>query len=325
MNRPRCAIGVDLGGTKVDIGLIEEYGKITHRIQSPTEVEAGPEGVIAQIVSGIRQLQNQSGLVPEGIGIGVAGQIESGTGNVFFSPNLKWVNVPLASSIRAQLNGIETLVTNDVRAATLGEWLYGNGKGCQDLICLYVGTGIGGGIVTGGRLITGVSNSAGELGHVPIQREGLACTCGGYGCLEAYAGGWAIARRAREAIQASPQDGEFILKLAEGNLQSVTAKIVSEAAKQEDLLAERLMNETAEALATGITGFINAFNPQKIIMGGGVIHGFLPLVDLIKERVEGRALKVACSVLTIEPACIINQGSLLGAAAQIFQSRDIKL
>jgi glucokinase len=141
----------------------------------------------------------RQGASPPVGGSGSAGQIDPEHGMVRFAPNLGWHNVPFQSDLAGAL-GLPVVVTNDVRAATWGEWLHGAGKGCNDLVCLFIGTGIGGGVVSGGKMLSGCSNTAGEVGHMIINLHGPPCSCGSRGCFEALAGGWAIARQAREAV-----------------------------------------------------------------------------------------------------------------------------
>ena len=200
------AIGVDLGGTKVEVAQVDSAGQVRQRLRRPTDVRDGPAAVEAEIVAAVRELRQAVDAPPIGVGVGVAGQIEAASGAVRFAPNLGWHDVPLQADLQQAL-GLPVAVTNDVRAATWGEWLHGAGQGCDDLVCLFVGTGIGGGVVSGGRMLTGGSNTAGELGHMTIDLHGPPCHCGNRGCLEALAGGWAIARRAQEAIGADRSAG----------------------------------------------------------------------------------------------------------------------
>jgi glucokinase len=210
----KAAIGVDLGGTKVEVAYVDRAGRIRRRLQQPTDVQGGPERIMAQIAGmGHKLRQEEAELIPVGVGVGVAGQITADTGVVRFSPNLNWQEVPLKDNLKAVL-GLPVVVTNDVRAATWGEWLHGAGRAVEDLICLFIGTGIGGGVVSGGRVLSGASNTAGELGHITIDLHGPACTCGNRGCLEALAGGWAMARRARQAMADSEAAGQAFLQAA---------------------------------------------------------------------------------------------------------------
>jgi glucokinase len=307
-------MGVDLGGTKVEVARVHAAGTLIERLRRPTDVKDGVDAVEDEIVAAVRELEERAGSSPAGIGIGVAGQIEQDSGIVRFAPNLEWHDVPLQSDLSRALR-LPVVVANDVRAATWGEWLHGAGQGCDDLICLFIGTGIGGGIVSGGHMLSGCSNTAGELGHIPIDLHGPECHCGNRGCLEAHAGGWAIARRAREAIAGKPEAGARLLEMAGGRPDDVTAQIVAEAAHQGDPLAQKLVDEVAEALIAGATGLVNAFNPCRLILGGGVMEGMPELLDRIDGGVRQRALAAARDPLQVLPAQLHNDAGVVGAAA----------
>ena len=191
-------LGVDLGGTKVKTAVVDVNGHILSVHKYPTHPEKGPERAIADLLTSIERCLSKTRQEAQTLGIGIAGQVDL-KGVVRYSPNLKWRNVPLKDMLEEKLK-MPVVVTNDVRAATWGEWHYGSGKGVDDLIVLFVGTGIGGGVISGGNMIAGCSNTGGELGHITIVVDGRNCHCPNMGCLEAYAGGWAIAERAQEAV-----------------------------------------------------------------------------------------------------------------------------
>jgi glucokinase len=307
------AIGVDLGGTKLEVGLVDENGQVIRRRLFSTRVLEGPSAIVSDIVEGVHQLSEGAEAPIVGVGVGMAGQIESKTGVVHFAPNLKWHRVPL----RAELNRLLRLpiqVTNDVRAATWGEWMHGAGKGIEDLLCVFIGTGIGGGVISGGKLLTGHRNAAGEVGHMPIDFHGPLCGCGNKGCFEAYAGGWAIARRAQELIAKDPAEGAHLTRLA-GWDHPVTAKNVFEAARQNDPLAKKIVEEVTQALIAGMTGLVNAFNPHCIVLGGGVIHGMPEFIPLIREGVMKCALKAATEDLQIASSILGGDAGVVGAAS----------
>src|SRR5690606_17042723 len=184
-------IGADIGGTKTGMVLIDADGRILVQHRHPTSAADGAAAVLGRLVECIRDCYAAARGRIGGVGIGVAGQVDPDTGAVIFAPNLEWSDVPLAAHVREAL-GVPVVVTNDVRAATWGEWISGAGAGVQDLVVVLVGTGIGGGVVSGGRLLTGASNTFGEVGHVTVVTDGRKCRCGNLGCVEAYAGGWAI-------------------------------------------------------------------------------------------------------------------------------------
>jgi glucokinase len=238
--KTRLAIGVDLGGTKIDFGLVDETGQIHDHARIPTPVEKGYEGIVDLIIENVVKLQKKASHPILGIGIGVAGQIDRDTGEVIFAPNLKWHHVPLRVKLEAVLK-LPVRIINDARALTLGEWKYGAGIGLQDILCLFIGTGIGGGIVSGGSLLCGATNAFGEVGHMTIDFRGPDCTCGKKGCFEAYCGGWGIAARAKDLIGLG--DSTEILELAGGDLKNVTAFHVIQAYREKDSSAKKVIDQ----------------------------------------------------------------------------------
>jgi len=313
------AIGVDIGGTKVEVAEVDAHGHVHHRVRRPTDTRGGPAGVIRETIAAVRQLQETADFAALAIGVGIAGQIEPNSGVVRFAPNLGWREVPLQSELSKRLS-LPTTVTNDVRAATWGEWAYGAGEGAQDVVCLFIGTGIGGGVVSDGRLLLGASNIAGELGHLTVDYDGPLCHCGNRGCLEALAGGWAIARDAQEAVSAEPTAGTALLAAAGGDSQSLTARIVAEVARQGDPLARRLVERVGQALAAGSVGLVNALNPSRLILGGGVIDGLPELLDVVRQGIQERALPSARQNLQVLPAKLQKDAVAIGAAAFAMRS-----
>ncbi len=283
-------IGVDLGGTKIRIALIDEDGKVHQSIRIPTNTKSGAKGIIADISNCVKKDLKKSKKALA-LGIGVAGQISTKKGIVTFAPNLGWEKVHLQSELEKALE-LPVIVTNDVRAATYGEWYYGAGKGYDDIVCLFVGTGIGGGVVSGGRMLEGSTNEAGELGHTTIVVDGRKCHCHNLGCLEAYAGGWAIAERTRERVEKDPRAGKTLLALA-GDVEKITADTIEQAYIKKDKLSISIINETGHYLASGIVGIVNAFNPEVFIFGGGIMNGFKKLKDTVEEEISLRALPSA--------------------------------
>jgi glucokinase len=253
--------------------------------------------------------------VPEAlaVGVGVAGQVDK-AGTVAFAPNLRWHDVPLGREI-AKATDCPVRVTNDVRAITYGIWRHGAGKGIDDLVCIFIGTGVGGGIIAEGRLRTGANGTAGEVGHMTIEAGGRKCTCPNRGCWEAYVGGWAIAQRAREAVAQDPGTARELLARAGGTVTQITAQTVEEAYATGDALAVRIVRETVGYLADGLVSVVNAFDPRVIVLGGGVMMGGLSgFLDEINDAVRARALPSAARGLRIVPAKLSEYSGVLGAA-----------
>ncbi|CUI16736.1 ROK family protein [Candidatus Protochlamydia naegleriophila] len=312
-----CAIGVDLGGTKIEMGVVTSSGTVIDSIRVETDSKNGPRAIEEQLLRGIAELNARSSMLIKGVGIGVAGQIDDQTGVVQFAPNLPgWRDIPLRDNLQ-KITGLPIQLINDVRAITWGEWLFGAGKGYQDLICLFVGTGIGSGIVSGGKLLTGCSNTCGEVGHMSIDFRGPLCTCGSRGCLEAIAGGWGIAKQAQDAIVLYKEAGHYMLQQANGKIENVNAKIVVEAYRYGDSLALLILEKVKQALIAGCVNLIHAINPCCLILGGGIIDGIPEFIPLIEKGVRELALKASTQKLQIIPAKLGKEVGVIGAAAVV--------
>jgi glucokinase len=306
-------IGIDLGGSKVEAALIDGKGQILLSNRYATNPQRGSRSIISDVIGAVDGFKEQAEQGIQALGIGVAGQIGL-EGVVRSAPNLPFQNEPLQAKLKKEL-GTPVIVTNDVRAATYGEWKYGAGKSVDDLVVIFVGTGIGGGVVSGGRLLEGCNNTFGELGHITLVANGRKCRCPNYGCIEAYAGGWAIAERAQEAVSENPREGETLRSLAGGDNENITAATVSQAYREGDQLAKTLVEETAQYLAAGIVGIVNAFNPCLMVLGGGVIEGMPYLISTIEKVTRKHALRPNLEKLKIVKAALGGKAVVVGAAA----------
>jgi glucokinase len=306
-------VGADIGGTKIGMVLLDDGGRVIDEHRHPTVAADGASSVLDRIAGCISECFAPHLSRVAGVGIGVAGQVEPKTGAVVFAPNLQWSNVPVAERIRAAL-GVPVVVTNDVRAATWGEWVAGAGAGVDDLVVVFVGTGIGGGVVSAGRLLTGASNTFGELGHTPVVANGRQCRCGARGCVEAYAGGWAIAERARELVESDGDAAPGILAIA-GSVDRITAATVTSAYREGDAGARALVEDVAAHLGAAATGFVNGLNPRRLILGGGVVEGLPELVEWVERIVRGAALPAATARLEVRRAALGSLAPAIGAAA----------
>ena len=308
------AIGIDLGATKTEAALVDASGRIADRQRTPTEATKGPDHVIETIVSMVsaHHLRN-AGRRVSAIGVGVAGQVDSEKGVVRRAPNLDWRDFPIRERLEAAI-GLPVAVLNDVQAITYGECRRGVGRGTRDLVCVFAGTGVGGGIVIGGELVRGSTGNAGEFGHMTIDQGGPPCSCGNRGCLEAFVGGWAIARRAREKVSAEPSAGATLLRLAGDDLKRMSAALVGQAASQGNLLAQALIEETGTALGVGLAAIVNAFNPELLILGGGVVEGLPNLVEIAERELGRRALAAALKPLRVVRSKLGADAGVIGAA-----------
>lgn len=283
--------GVDLGGTNIEATLMDVTGETHGWATWPTEADKGPIHVIQRIIDIVQYMlaENSSDeRVLRGVGLGVPGLVNSTAGLSIFSPNLPgWRNIPIAEQVALGV-GTSVIIDNDVRMNAWGEKLFGAGRGRDDLICVTLGTGIGSGIFIQGEMFAGRNESAGEIGHMTVEKDGPLCNCGNHGCLELYASGRSIARRAREAIGGTG-DG-LILQLAEGDLTRVTAATVCMAAAKGDEAALRLIEETALYLGLGLANAANILNPQSIVLGGGVMRMGELLLEPTRRVVRARAM-----------------------------------
>jgi glucokinase len=318
MSTKKWSIGMDLGGTKIKAARIDESGTIQNEIEEKTDVSGGVEAVQHQIEKLAGTLTDDASTNPLSLGIGVAGQIDKKTGAVTYAPNLDWHDVPLDAALEKRLD-IPVTVLNDVRAAAWGEWLHGAGKGCRDMICIFIGTGVGGSFVSEGRLAEGASNAAGEVGHMTVLLDGPECHCGNKGCLEALIGSWAIQRDARKALKEDPDTETLMLSIAGGDIEKVTAKTVIKAHNKGDARASEIITEVKNALAGALTGITNTLNPEKIILGGGVIEHLPDVIPQVEKEVNERALEAATEPLNIVPVQLQDDSGVIGAAAYTFQ------
>ncbi len=318
MSTKNWSIGIDLGGTKIKAARVDESGTIRNEIEEKTDVSGGVESVQYQIEKLAIKLTEGASTKPVSLGIGVAGQIDKQTGAVTYAPNLDWHDVPLDAALEKELD-IPVTVLNDVRAAAWGEWLHGAGQGCRDMICIFVGTGVGGSFVSEGRMVEGGSNAAGEAGHMTVLLDGPECRCGNRGCLEALIGSWAIQRDARKALKDNPGTESRMLALAGGDIDKVTAEIVIKSRNKGDDAASKIISNVTNALAGGLTGLTNTLNPERIILGGGVIEHLPDIIPSVENKVKKRALEAAVEPLEIVPVQLQDDSGVIGAAAYTFK------
>lgn len=310
-------IGIDVGGTNVKIALVDTKGKIVYSNSVPTRAEMGYEYTVNNIKQAIYDLLKETKLTTkdiEGIGFGFPGQVDYKAGIVRNAPNIPgWVEVPIAKLIEDEFK-IPTRVDNDVRCAALGELNYGAGKGCENLICITVGTGIGSGLILNGKLVRGASNAAGEIGHIKLQMNGgPICGCGDTGCLEAFASGPSIVAMAEDYIRGG-KSTKF-REMASGG--QITPYIVCEAAKAGDPVAQRIFTIMGEYIGIGLASVVNLLNPERIIVGGGVADAGEILLAPMAEALKKRAMKIAGSAVEIVPAQLGNTAGVIGSSLLI--------
>ncbi len=311
------ALAMDIGGTNYRVGLVDRRGKLFYWESHPTLPERGFEATAAEITGVLRDMIRRAGNAQiVGLGVGAAGPVNSKSGRIYNPPHLPgWSGISLTELWGKELK-LPTWVGNDANLEALGEYRFGAGKGVRDFVYISVGTGIGGGIITDGRLLEGARGYAGEVGHMTIDPEGPRCDCGNIGCLEALVSGTAIARKARERL-AQQREG-YLWQLAEGNLTRVTALEVEQAAQSGDPLATEVMREAAVALAKGMVNLIHLFNPSVIAVGGGVTKNWQRWESIVKEHVYSHTIPAFREGTSIVQAVLGDSSGLLGAGSLVF-------
>jgi len=319
-NPEPLSLGIDLGGTKILTAVATAQGRMLSRDHSVTPATKGQEAVVQSILESIGRALEQAGIAApqlNAIGVGAPGLSNPETGILFTSPNLPgWRDVPLRDIIEKEL-GKKAFLINDANAAALGELYFGAAKGAHHFIYITISTGIGGGIIIDGEVYTGSIGTAGEVGHMTIDDDGPPCNCGNRGCWETLASGTAMAREARKQIKEGARTS--ILGYAEGDVEKVTAQVIHNAAKEGDSLAKELITRTGYYVGVGLANLINIFNPELIVIGGGLSN----IGDMLLEpayKVAGeRAFKESYRTVRFALAKLGRDSGVLGAAAFALQ------
>ncbi len=321
-SRQGPVLAVDLGGTKIVAAVVLPDGKIISRKYCLALADKGPEAVIDRLLSAANSAMSQAKLKTSElteIGIAAAGILDVEEGIITTSPNLpNWHDVPLRNIVADRL-GITTYIINDANAAALGEHRFGAGKGVDNLIYLTVSTGIGGGIIIGGRLYSGSDGCAGEIGHMTIEAHGPQCKCGNFGCLEVLASGTAMAKEAAECL--SQGETSSILDFAEGRFENITAETVALAARQGDPIACDIVSRAASYLGIGLANLVNIFNPELIVIGGGVSKMGDMLLEPARKVIKERAFQLPVRRVRIVRARLGSNAGILGAVAYILDKQ----
>jgi glucokinase len=276
--------GIDIGGTKIALALANLDGQPLPFRRFPTQVELGPQRILTHAADALAAMAADVGARIVAIGVGCGGPLDRARGLILSPPNLPgWDEFPIVRLLADRFD-VSVLLDNDANAAALGEFEYGAGRGLGDVVYLTLSTGIGGGVIVNGRLVHGVADGAGEVGHMVILPDGPACGCGARGCLEALCSGTSIARRARERLATGAESS------LRASPSEVTAQTVAEAAREGDELAGAVWTETIQYLAHGLSNVVNMLAPEAIILGGGVATAgeqlFAPLRAAVRARVR---------------------------------------
>lgn len=311
-------IGIDLGGTNTKLALVNDKGRIvTRRLILTTEYPAR-ETFIEAISDCIKEILATRKLklkAIRGIGIGTPGLVDSRRGIVYSLTNIPgWDKVPLKRMLEKKTR-LPVFVDNDVNLMALGEFKFGAGRGAKNLVCLTLGTGVGGGIIIDGRLYRGVTLSAGEIGHICVNENGPQCNCGGRGCLERYVGNKYIVALAARKIRQGKKT--IITKLVNNDLSKVTPFILSKAARRGDELAVSIWQETGKHLGVALAGVVNLLNPEVIVIGGGVANAGKVLFDALRKTVRERAMEIPAKAVKIVRAKLGEDAGIMGAVTLV--------
>jgi glucokinase-like ROK family protein len=307
-------VGIDMGATHLGIVLTDYSAHVLEEIEHPFLVTDGPNRCLTQIDSHLAELLGQANIninQISAIGMGVPGPIVTETGEVSSPPIMPgWDGFPIRNHLE-ELWQVPVMIGNDAELGALGEWAYGAGRGENNLVYIKVGTGVGAGLLLDGQIYRGATGFAGEIGHVTIEENGPLCTCGNHGCLEAMAGGYAIARKAREAIEAGRRTQ--LSAISPDNIHAVN---VAAAAQRGDLIAQQIITDAGVYLGIAIASMINFLNPTLVVIGGGVSQLGDLLLEPIRKTVMERSLNSAAKVVRITSAVLGRRASSMGAVVQ---------
>jgi glucokinase len=320
--RDESFLGVDIGGTKVAAGLVNNQGEILFKTRTPMKASGTADEALSCVRSAIDSVIAESSMEISRIGVSTPGTVDLATGTVVNPYNLpSWRNYPLGPAIH-ELYGLPTVVHNDANAAGLAEALWGAGIGHKLVLYASIGTGIGTAIVYGGRLYLGSKQAAGEGGHMVINFLGPKCPCGKSGCVETFASGPAIARRAQEKIRTSPRDGAALLALAGGTLAAVKSETVASAWEQGDPFATAILEETMDMLAIWFGNIIDLIEPDVIVVGGGLSKLVASWFDRIVEQTARWCNNPHCHEIPFVEAKYGADSGVVGAAAVCFSEKN---
>lgn len=308
-------VGADIGGTNIRAGVVDDAGRILGEARRPSLSENGLRAAVERCIEAIEEALDNAGLATRdvrAVGLGVAGSLRSQEGICVYSPNFADSRgVPILPPINAAL-GLPSFMLNDVFVQTLGEHTFGAGRGYDQVVMITLGTGIGGGAIIDGELRVGPTEGFAEVGHMTIEPEGPFCHCGNRGCWEALAGRDAIVRRAITKIQQGGQTA--IAEMIEYRLGSITPALIARCAEQGDSLAIEVLTETGYYLGIGIANLIQLYNPEALIVGGGIAQAGRLLFEPILRTVRARAHMVPAATCRILPSQLGDDAGIIGAA-----------
>ena len=314
--KEKYAVGVDLGGTNIKVGIVSRDGKIVNKISIDTRADEGPDVVISQIKKGISGVLNNNKLLIQGIGIGSPRTVSTKKGIVENPPNLPgWEKVNLGKIINKEFD-IKTKVENDANAAAIGEMIFGAGKKLDSFVMVTLGTGVGGGIILDRKLFKGEFGAAGEIGHITIDMNGQRCNCGSYGCIETFLGNQYIIKRVQEELLNNRTSK--IWELINQDLNLVTPIIIQKALLSNDAYAKEVVLNLGKYLGTALASVANCLDIGKFVIGGGVAGLGQPLISSTEENLSQRVLKPLAKRIKVVSAKLKNDAGIKGASALAF-------
>jgi len=316
----KLAIGIDMGGTGIKLGLVDPNGKLLQTLRLSTPARTDAEQVVALIVENVHSLLQWTGRRSiSGIGIGCAGDVDPVTGVIRVSPNLRWKQVPLKALLSKRLK-FRLRVENDANVAAWAAYVVEARRQVQNLVCITVGTGIGGGLVINGKLFRGTTGSAGEIGHMTLFPEGVPCNCGNLGCLERYIGARAMAAEARRAIESGEKT--LIKKMADHEFSEITPLLIHQAAQQRDPLALRLWEEAGERLGIALASVVNLLNPEWIVLSGGLSRAGRFLLDPLRRTIQKRSFPAPAGAVKLVISRLDQDLGIVGAGLLAHEKFD---
>ena len=311
----RPVLGIDIGGTKLAVGVVTRDGRVHGRVEEPTRRDDGPTVILERLWQlGRRSIDATAAQLDPVVAVGIAcgGPLDSTRGVLVHPLHLPgWRDIPVVDLASTEF-GVDARLENDASAAALGEYRFGHGRECDTMLYLTLSTGVGGGLLLGGRLHRGATGNGGEFGHITVRNPGRDCACGRTGCLEAYASGTSIAVRATEALLAGQRSSLEMLA-------AITAQDVVDAAADGDPLAAQLWTETTDLIGRALTDVINALEPDLVVLGGGVTRAGEALLAPVRAVVAREAMTPARAATPIERSALGDDVGIVGAAATAFE------
>ena len=303
-------LGVDCGGTNIKMALVKNNGDIAESALEPVNFRRPAARAIADIAGRILKFKSRMGLsrIPK-IGMGIAGEVDSARGLVRFSPNLGWKNVPLKALLAKKLKS-SIHIENDANCAAWGAFCLDSKRDCNNLICLTLGTGVGGGIILNKKLYTGSTGSAGEIGHMTIQHDGRRCGCGNRGCLESLVGAWGLIQTAKEGLRRGR--APILKKMLKE--EKLSPKLIEAAARKNEPFSKKIWADAGECLGAALSNLANIFNPDRVVLCGGVSKAGSLLLKPALQALQMRAFETPVKAMKVTVSKYDEKLGVVGAA-----------